>query len=78
MKNHRIVEDKGNKLKSLKYLVLTVLTKKKSLLNQLKKKVKYLIINKINTKENLVRTVTIVLIAMTETTVMIVMTEMIV
>ena len=78
MKNHRIVEDKGNKLKSLKYLVLTVLTKKKSLLNQLKKKVKYLIINKINTKENLVRTVTIVLIAMTKTTVMIVMTEMIV
>jgi len=78
MKNHRIVEDKGNKLKNLKYLVLTVLTKKKSLLNQLKKKVKYLITNKINTKENLVRTVTIVLIAMTETTVMIVMTEMIV
>ena len=34
------MEDKYNKLKSLKYLVLTVLTKKKSLFNQFKKKVK--------------------------------------
>ena len=39
-KNQRIVKYKGNKLKSLKYLVLTILTKKNSLLNQFKKKVK--------------------------------------